>query len=113
MLTAILKGVMPTLKAAELDMALDVRGPSDKELYTIVGGVKIKDGANLEKNFRQTAARYPKAIQLDAEKAAQVNIHRINPDKDLQPGALKTVGENPVYIAFREDVLFLSAGDKG
>ncbi|MHB1425058.1 MAG: hypothetical protein ACYC3I_17950 [Gemmataceae bacterium] len=111
--SSLVKAVMPTLKAAELDMALDLRGPSDKGVYTIVGGVKIKDGANLEKSFRKNASHFPKVIQLDAEKAHQVNIHRINPDKDLNPGARKTIGDNPMYVAFREDVLLFSAGDKG
>jgi hypothetical protein len=113
MLNTLLKAVMPTIQAAELDTAIDVRGPSDKGLYTVVGAIKIKDGANLEKTFRKTASRVADKIQLDADKAGQISIHRINPDKDIKPGALKTIGANPVYVAFRKDVLFVSAGDNG
>lgn len=112
-LNTLLEGIMPTLKAAELDTAFDLQGPSDKGIYTLLGGIKIKDGARLEQSFRKTAARYPKVVTLDAEKVGEVNIHRINPDKNLKAGARKTLGENPVYVAFRDDVLLLGAGDKG
>ena len=112
-LSSLLEGVMPTLKAAELDTAIDLRGPGDKGLYTMVSGIRIKDGAKMEKSFRKTAARFPKMINLDAEKADQVGIHRINPDKNLKSGARRAFGENPMYVAFRDDVMLLGAGEKG
>ncbi|MGH7225996.1 MAG: hypothetical protein ACRELF_22485, partial [Gemmataceae bacterium] len=68
-LSTLLEGVMPTLKAAKLDTAVDLRGPSAKGLYTLVGGIKLKDGAKMETSFRKTAARFPQLIKLDAEKA--------------------------------------------
>lgn len=112
-LRTLLEGIMPTLKAAELDTALDLQGPSDKGVYTLVGGLKIKDGAHLEESFRKTAARYPKVITLDAEKVNQISIHRIKPDKNFKPSARQPLGENPVYVAFRDDVMLLGAGANG
>jgi hypothetical protein len=112
-LNTLLKGIMPTLKAAELDTAIDLEGPSDKGVYTLLGGIKIKDSANLEKSFRKTAAQLPKQINLDAEKADDIAIHRINPDKDLKPSARRTLGDNPIFVAFRNEVLLIGAGDKG
>jgi hypothetical protein len=113
LLNTLLKGIMPTLKAAELDTALDVQGPTEKGIYTILGGIKIKDPAALEKSMRETATRLPKQFSLDAEKANGVSIHRLNEVKDLKRGALRTLGENPIYFAIRDNVLLLSAGDKG
>lgn len=113
LLKTLLDGIMPTLRAAELDTAFDLQGPSDKGLYTMVGGIKIKDPAELEKRFRKTAGQFPKQVNLDAEKANGVAIHRINPDKNLKPSARRTLGENPLYVAFHGDVLLLGAGDKG
>lgn len=113
LLNIVLEGVMPTLKAAELDSAFDLQGPSEKGVYTLVGGIKIKDEAKMETSFRKTAARYPKLVKLDAEKANRVAIHRINPDKNLKPGARRAFGENPMYVAFRENVMLLGAGEKG
>jgi hypothetical protein len=112
-LNSLLKGIMPTLKAAELDTAIDLQGPNEKGVYTLVSGIKIKDGAAMAKSFRKTAARYPQVITLDAEKADRIDIHRVNPDKNLKPSARRTLGENPLYIAFRDDLLLLGAGEKG
>ncbi|SRR5579875_114037 len=112
-LNTLLEGIMPTLKAAELDTAIDLRGPNDKGLYTLVAGIKVKDGTKMERSFLKAAARFPKLINLDAEKVEQVNIHRINPDNNTNSGAQRTLGNNPVYVAFQHEVLFLSAGEKG
>ncbi len=112
-LNMLLDGTMPTLQAAELDATLDLRGPSANGLYTLVAGIKVKEGAKMERNFLKAAARFPKLVNLDAEKAGQVNIHRINPDKNFKSGTRQTLGNHPVYIAFQDDVLFLGAGEKG
>lgn len=112
-LNTLLEGIMPTLKAAELDTALDLRGPNDKGVYTLVGGIKVKDGAKMERSFLKAAARFPKLVNLDADKADQVNIHRINPENKSKSDARRTLGDNPVYVAFQHDILFLGAGEKG
>lgn len=113
-LGTLLQGIMPTLKAAELDTAINVRGPNDNGIYTLLGGIKVKDAAKLEKALRKTAAEFPqKIVNLDAEKTDGIAIHRINPDKNLKASARRTLGDNPIYVAFRDDVLLVSAGDKG
>jgi hypothetical protein len=106
-------GIRPTLKAAELDTAIDLQGPGEQGVYTLVGGVKIKDGRNLEKALRKSAAQFSQLIKLDVEKVDRIAIHRINSDKELKAGARRTLGENPTYVAFRDDVMFLGAGEKG
>jgi hypothetical protein len=111
-LTTLFEAVMPTLKAAELDTAFNLQGPGGDGLYTLVGGVKVKDGAKLEKTFRKTAAKDPTVVTLDVEKAGQVGIHRVTPKK-VDEGARRAFGENPLYLAFRDDVLLVAAGDKG
>jgi hypothetical protein len=112
-LKPLLEGIMPTLKAAELDTAIDLRGPNKKGLYTLVAGMKVKNGANMERNFLKAAARFPQVIDLDAEKADQVNIHRIKLGKDPKQDVQRTLGKNPLYVAFRGDVLFLGGGANG
>jgi len=110
----LVEGVMPTLKAAEVDTAIDLRGPGDNSLYTGVVGIKIKDGTKMERGFLKTAAKFPKRIDLDAEKADRVNIHRIKLGKeDLDRDTRRLFGDNPIYVAFRDDVLLVSFGEKG
>lgn len=112
-LNTILIGVMPTLKAAELDTAIDLRGPNSKGIYTLIAGLKIKEGTTFERNFLKAAAHFPQLISLDADKVDQVHIHRINPDKKLKSGTRRMLGDNPIYLAFGENVLLLGAGEKG
>lgn len=109
----LLEGIMPTLKAAELDTALDLRGPNEKGLYTLVAGIKVKNGTQMERSFLKAAARVPQVIDLDAEKADQVNIHRIKLGKDPKNDAQRSLGNNPLYVAFRGDVLLLGGGENG
>ena len=112
-LKPLLEGIMPTFEAAELDTAIDLRGPSDKGVYTLVAGIRIKEAAKMEGNFRKTAARFPKQINLDVEKSGQIHIHRINPEKNLKAEAHRQFGDNPAYVAIRGDVLFFGTGEKG
>jgi hypothetical protein len=101
-----------TLQAAELDTALDMQGPGPEGLYTLVGGIKIKDKEQLETSVRKMADRFPKVIKLDAAKSGSVSIHRINPHKNQDPVARRALGENPMYLAIRDDVLLIGAGEK-
>jgi hypothetical protein len=109
---SLIDAVMPTLKAAELDTAFNLQGPASDGLYTLIGGVKVKDGAQMEKTFRKTAAQDPKVVKLDVEKVDGVGIHRVTPKK-VDAGARRAFGDNPLYLAFRDDVLLLAAGEKG
>jgi hypothetical protein len=111
------KVIEPTLKVAELDLAVDVRGPSARELYTVVAGARLKDGAAIEKVLRDTIKDLPPAdrakVKLDADKAGAVSIHRIEIQKDLDEDARKSFGDNPLYVAFRADAVFVTVGENG
>jgi hypothetical protein len=113
---ALLKALRPTLKSGELDVAADLRGPNDKGLYSAVAGIKVQDGATIDKTFRQIVADLPaeerKAVQFDVEKVGSVGIHRITPDKN-DKNTQELFGNHPVYFALREDALLVGLGDKG
>jgi hypothetical protein len=113
---AVFKAIMPTLKAAELDAGFDIRGPGEGGLYTLVTGARVKDGAAIDKALRKAVADLPEAqrasIKLDAEKAGDVAIHRVTPDK-VDEQTKQMLGEGPIYFAVREDALLVGAGEKG
>jgi hypothetical protein len=111
-IASLIEAVMPTLKAAELDAAFNLNGPGADGLYTLVSGVKVKNGENLEKTFRKQAVKDPKVVKLDVDKAGEISIHRVTPKK-TDENARKAFGDNPMYLAFRDDVMLLAAGDKG
>jgi hypothetical protein len=116
-LKTLVDGIMPTLKAAELDAAIDLRGPSEKGGYTLVGAIKIKDQAKIQNSLRKASAHFPKEIKLitssEAEKADQIRIDRLGPDKELKNDGQRSLGGNPGYLTFRNNLLLLGAGEKG
>jgi len=114
-LSALFQALRPTLKSGELDIAADLRGPNDKGLYSAVAGIKVKDGAAIDKTFRKIVADLPaeerKAVKFDVEKVGAVGIHRVTPDKN-DKNTKDTFGDNPVYFAVREDAFLVGLGDK-
>jgi uncharacterized RmlC-like cupin family protein len=107
----ILNSVMPTLKAAELDTAFTLQGPNSEGIYTLVGGVKVKNGEQLEQTIRKTFA-HDETVKLDIDKVGEVSIHRVSP-KNVDAGIRRAMGDNPMYVAIRGDAAFIALGDKG
>jgi hypothetical protein len=114
-LEAVLNAVKPTLKAGELDAGFDLRGPNADGIYTAVAGIKVKDGEQIDKALHKIVTDLPPEardlIKLDFDKVDKVTIHRVTAhgkvNKDIP------LGDNPVFVAVREDALLLAAGDKG
>src|SRR5262249_18363820 len=115
----LLKSLLPTVNAGHLEVAVTLRGPSQKKEYTGLAAVRPKDGLEVEKGRAAELKALPPAlanqIKLNAAKAGKVQIHKVDLDGLLPDtsGVEKVFGKNPVYVAFREDAMFLAAGDKG
>ncbi len=108
-----IKAASPTLKAGELDVGFDLRGPGDKGLYTLLTGLKIRKGADVEKLLRDLLKGDPsgKSLKLDVAKAGDVSIHQIIPDQPLDDNVKRLIGENPdIYFAIRDDAILLAGG---
>lgn len=107
----------PTLKAGDLDVRLVLTGPSAAHEYTAVGGIKLKDAKDLDKFFQDVVPFLPekdrKKIQLEAATAGDGKIHQINTQGDLDPAVRQTLGNHPLYLAIRPDVILMSAGPDG
>jgi hypothetical protein len=113
----VLNSLAPTLKAGELDAAVDLRRGSGNKHYRLVAGVKVQDGAAIDQALRELLKELPGEqrgrIKIDAETAGDVKIHRIDVQKDLDEHARKNFGDNPFYVAVRSDALFIAGGDNG
>ncbi len=113
---AFVKAVAPTIKAGVLDAGFDLRGPAAQGHYTLVTGLKVAQGAAVEKLLRdvvKTAPEAQKALKLDVDKVGDVAIHQIVPDADkpADETAKKLFGDNPdIYFAIRDDALLLAGG---
>lgn len=112
---AVFNAISPTLKAAEFDGGLDIRGPSRGGLYTVVVGMKVKDGGRIEKTVKDifTSQAPPEAkakVTFDADKAGGVAIHKVINDN---PGdAAKMIGTGPIFFAVRDDALLVAGGEE-
>ncbi len=116
---ALVKAVLPTLKAGELDAGFDLRGPGAKDLYTMVLGVKIAKGEDMEKLVRKAITSLPekdqKRVKFEAAKVGDVGIHQFIPEEGMtEENSKRMFGENPeVYFAIRDDLLLTAAGSDG
>jgi hypothetical protein len=115
-LTSLFKSFAPTLKSAELDVAVDLRGPGEGGLYTGIFGIKVKDGAGIDKTLRKIVGDLPeearKFVAFDADKVGQTGIHKVTPER-LDDNFMKLFGDNPIYFAVRDDAVLVALGDKG
>jgi hypothetical protein len=114
-LEAILTAVKPTLKAGEVDAGVDLRGPNDAGIYTAVAGVRVKDGEEIDKTLHKIVADLPpevrEFIKLDFDKVDKTAIHRVTPHGEANPEI--PLGDNPIYVAVRDDAVLIGAGAKG
>jgi hypothetical protein len=115
----VVKALLPTLKAGELDAGFDLRGPGAKDLYTLVMGLKVKEGGEIEKLVRNAIKSLPEKeqekVKFDVAKAGDVGIHRFISDLSLsEENSKRMFGDNPeVYFAFRDDALLTAIGVDG
>jgi hypothetical protein len=110
---SLMKVISPTLAMGELDAALSMRGPDSEGLFTLVGVGKIKNGKAVEEalkeGLKQSPAKERGSLTTDFAKAGDVNIHKAVPDK-VDENTRKTLGDGPVYFAFRDDAMIVTAG---
>lgn len=113
----VLTAVKPTLKALELDAGFLLSGPNQDKLYTFVTGIKLVKGDGIEQAIRDLIKNVPEReralIKLDAEKVGDISIHRIDAQQTFKEDARARLGDNPLYIAFRSDSVWLSGGTDG
>jgi hypothetical protein len=110
------KAILPTLKAAEFDGGLSIRGPNKDGHYALVMGLKVEDGAAIEKVILDAVADLPKneraKFKANAAKVGAVNIHEIQ-SGDLDANTREMLGDGPIYLAIRPNAIFLGAGSGG
>jgi hypothetical protein len=110
----LLKAFLPTFKAGELDLGVVIRGPAADKTYTVVGGVKVKEGEAIDKAVRDVIAGLPedkrKEVHFDADKAGSVAIHRVDVS-DPDAKTRDAFGPNAAgYFAVRPDAIVFAVG---
>ncbi len=113
------KALLPTAKSGEFQVVAAVLGPKD-DRYTFVGAVKLKDGAKLGSTVhalvKDALSDIPPAergkIHLDFDNVGAIKIHKFQLPKDANTDQLleQIAGDDHLYVAFRDDALFLALG---
>lgn len=113
------KALLPTAKSGEFQVVAAVLGPK-QDRYTFVGAVKLKDGIKLgttihdlvKEALNEIPAAEREKIQLNFDGVGAVKIHKFQLPKDAKTDDLlqQVAGDNHLYVAFREDALFLALG---
>ena len=107
----------PSVKAGEVDAAIDLRGPSANKHYTLVGGIKLKNGEEIEKTLKELVSNLPQQvrdmIKLDAVKTSGVNIHRLEFDHFMDDNAREVLGNGAVFVAVRSNAIYFAGGENG
>jgi hypothetical protein len=112
-----LRALRPTLSAGELDAGFNLRGPNADGVYTLVMGVKVRGGKEVEKAVLDALENAPAQergkVKLNVAKAGDVSIHRAEPDKKGALAEGVDLGDNPMFFAFRDDAILLAGGAGG
>jgi hypothetical protein len=111
------KLLQPTLEAGQLDFGFSLRGPNAAGHYTFVAGLRVKNGAALERAlhvfYKGMSPDEQALIHLDVASAGTAKIHRIDAQKGYDASARAAFGKSPVYLAIRADAVLLALGDDG
>ncbi|MBI3410015.1 MAG: hypothetical protein HY040_16870 [Planctomycetes bacterium] len=117
---SVFKALAPTFRAGEIDGAVALNGPNDNKTYTFVAAAKLRDGDKLAQTLRDLANdvlgalpdRERDKIKLNFDSAGSVKIHRLELDAAAQGKKewKKLVDDPYVYLAFRDDAVFVAGG---
>jgi hypothetical protein len=115
----LIMALAPTLEAADVDAAFTVNRPDQSKYYNVIAAVKLREGNNLAKTLRELVATLLKdipeteraKIKLGAESAGSIQIDRLDVQSKYDEKARAVLGDNPLYVAFRDDALFLAVGE--
>jgi hypothetical protein len=113
------KAMMPTAKAGEYQVVAAVIGPKD-DRYTFLGAIKLKDGAKLgatvhdliKQTLEDIPAKERGKFQLDFDAVGAIKIHKFEVATTKFEADLidDIAGDNYLFVAFRDDALFLAMG---
>lgn len=114
----LIKALLPTVKAGDLDLGVAMVGPDKDDKFTIVGGLKVVDGKKIEEAVKEIVKKdLPPEISalfmMDAEKlSGGAMLHTVKLSDIIDEKGQKVVGKNDLHFVFRDDLVLLAIGPK-
>jgi len=112
----LIKALLPTVKAGELDLAASLVGPDKDDKYTLLAALKLVDGKKVEAVIKETAKKElpPEASDLfkfdEDSLPGGAKVHRVVVADKLDDNAKKVFGKSDLYLTFRDDLLIVAMG---
>jgi hypothetical protein len=112
----LIKALLPTVKAGELDLGASLVGPDKDDKYTLVGALKLVDGKKVEGVIKETAKKElpPEASDLfkfdEDSLPGGAKVHRVAIADKLDENGKKVFGKSDLYLTFRDDLLIVAIG---
>lgn len=104
----------PTLRSGELDAGIRLLGPSKDSTYTLVLGMRLKEGLKIDGAVRSLIKSLPESDQekfkFDAARIGGTPIHRADVHHDFNELFIAIFGGNPIYYSIRGDAFWLALG---
>lgn len=115
----VLAAAAPTLKSGDYDLGVSIRGPGAGGHYTAAVGVRVKDGKSIESALHDALEmlrpderdKVNAITHRNAETVAGVPVHRVDAQKIADEDNRRRWGDNPVYIAYRDDAIVITGGE--
>ncbi len=113
-LAPLVKALAPTLKSGDLDGGGALIGPNADGKYTALLVGKIMNGKEIEKAVKDLVAEIPEPfksdVELDADSVGATKLHHLKIKDRLDDDAKKVFGESDMWLAFRDDAVFVAIG---
>jgi len=112
----LVKALLPTVKAGEVDLGVSFVGPGKDDKYTLVAAMKLVDGKKLEEAIKETVKKElpPEASDLfkldEGSLPGGGKLHRVVVADKLDENAQKVFGKSDLYLTFRDDLLVVAMG---
>jgi hypothetical protein len=114
----LVKAVLPTVKAGELDLGVAMVGPDRNDQFTLIAGLKVVEGKKIEDAVRNIVKKelppeISAMIQLDAEKMdGGVMLHTLKVADQIDEKGQKVIGKSDLHICFRDDLILAAIGPR-
>lgn len=113
----LMNAIRPTLQSGELDAGVQLFGPGSDNHYTMLVGIKLKDGAGVDRSIREVIKEIPEKerrfLKMDIEKVGSASIHEFDAQENYDKAARKLFGSNPVFVAVHPEGVWLTVGPSG
>jgi hypothetical protein len=114
----LIKALLPTVKAGDIDIGVAMVGPDQSEKYTLIGAVKVVDGKKIEAAVKDIVKKelppeISAMIELDAEKlSGGAMMHAVKIGDVIDEKGEKVVGKSDLHVVFTDNMLLAAIGPR-